>query len=117
MDARGRLNRTASADASQPRFTTFSGSAATLRVDSHRGVEMDEISRDPVCGMEIVTGWAVESAVSEGRRFYFCCRRCQAAFLDTPHAFVGWPGEAPDPSSQRLATSTNPRLEPCAFMS
>ena len=51
--------------------------------------------QDPVCGMAIRLGDAVASAVIEERRFHFCCLRCHAAFLDTPHRYVGWAGDPP----------------------
>jgi YHS domain-containing protein len=46
---------------------------------------------DPVCRMEIPPEQAVGSAKLEGRRrFYFCSLPCYEAFLDLPHAYVGW---------------------------
>jgi YHS domain-containing protein len=45
---------------------------------------------DPVCEMEIRTGDAVEKAIFEGHRVYFCSENCYAEFLDTPHRYVGW---------------------------
>ena len=46
---------------------------------------------DPVCQMEIHAGQAVASATLDGgRRFYFCSLACHEAFLDLPHAYVGW---------------------------
>jgi YHS domain-containing protein len=41
--------------------------------------------------MEIPPEQAVGSAKLEGRRrFYFCSLPCYEAFLDLPHAYVGW---------------------------
>ncbi len=45
---------------------------------------------DPVCQMEIEPGRAVAMAQFEDHRVYFCCKNCQAEFLDLPHRFVGW---------------------------
>lgn len=46
---------------------------------------------DPVCRMEIRPEQAVASATLDGRRrFHFCSLACYEAFLDTPHAYVGW---------------------------
>jgi YHS domain-containing protein len=46
---------------------------------------------DPVCEMEIRAEQAVAVATLEGgRRFYFCSLACHEAFLDLPHAYVGW---------------------------
>ena len=88
---------------------------------------MPDVMKDPVCGMEIGLRDAIASAMTEGQRFYFCCFRCHAAFLDTPHRYVGWAG---DPSRQLHAqddwsvragamsgTTTSPSLEPCRFAS
>lgn len=48
---------------------------------------------DPVCRMEIPPEQAVASAKLDGRRrFYFCSLPCYEAFLDLPHAYVGWSG-------------------------
>ena len=54
---------------------------------------MLDMRTDPVCGMEIESRDAIASAWSDGEHFYFCCFRCQAAFLDTPHRYAGWAGE------------------------
>ena len=46
---------------------------------------------DPVCQMEIRAEQAVASATLDGRRrFQFCSLPCYEAFLDLPHAYVGW---------------------------
>lgn len=46
--------------------------------------------KDPVCRMEIRLDQAVEAALFEGERVYFCSPSCYAAFLDTPHRYRGW---------------------------
>lgn len=56
---------------------------------------MPELLKDPVCGMAIRLGDAVASATMEEQRFHFCCLGCYAAFLDTPHRYVGWAGDPP----------------------
>jgi YHS domain-containing protein len=76
---------------------------------------MPEQVEDPGCGMDIETQRAVASATAEGRRFYFCCLRCQAAFLDTPHRYVGWPGDPARLPAAAVATGRRPGLEPCHF--
>lgn len=82
---------------------------------------MLDLLRDPVCGMEIPLHDVVASAVSEDRRFSFCCLRCYAAFLDTPHRYVGWEPRPQEVGFARLAatgaTSATPRVEPCHFTS
>lgn len=61
-----------------------------------RGVSIDASSHaptvlDPVCRMEIRQDQAVASATLDGwRHFDFCSLSCHEAFLDTPHAYVGW---------------------------
>lgn len=45
--------------------------------------------KDPVCRMEIRLDQAVEAALFEGERVYFCSPSCYAAFLDTPHRYRG----------------------------
>lgn len=88
---------------------------------------MPHLETDPVCGMQIASDDAVASTVTEGQRFLFCCSRCHAAFLDTPHRFAGWAGDAPhglpapDGWSTREAATTRPPiapgLAPCQFES
>lgn len=56
---------------------------------------MLDVRTDPVCGMQMGSRDAFASASSDGERFYFCCFRCEAAFLDTPHRYAGWAGERP----------------------
>ena len=56
---------------------------------------MPNLLQDPVCGMAISLGDAVASATLEERRFHFCCPGCHAAFLDTPHRYIGWAVDPP----------------------
>ena len=88
---------------------------------------MTALMSDPVCEMAIGVRDAVASAMSEGRRFYFCCVRCQPAFPDTPHRYVGWAGDPSRPlrgqdvlpahAGAMGAATTSPALEPCHFAS
>lgn len=78
---------------------------------------MAQLMRDPVCGMELSARDAVASVMSEGIRFYFCCVRCHAAFLDTPHRFVGWGGDPPALLPAAITTRTRANLESCRFAS
>ena len=77
---------------------------------------MPELIRDPVCGMDIGADEAVASVVADQRRFYFCCLRCQAAFMDTPHRYVGWAWE-PIHRLPAPVPDTRSNLEPCHFAS
>ena len=74
---------------------------------------MLDVMRDPVCGMDIPLHDAAASAVTEGRRFYFCCFRCHAAFLDTPHRFIGWVDDPSRTLQAVVATQTGSSLPPC----
>lgn len=78
---------------------------------------MPDLMRDPVCGMAIALGDAFASAETEGRRFHFCCFRCHAAFLDTPHRFVAWAGDPSFALQPTVMTRTAPSLRPCHFAS
>ncbi|HEX7949577.1 MAG TPA: YHS domain-containing protein [Candidatus Limnocylindrales bacterium] len=73
--------------------------------------------RDPVCGMELAVRDAVASAVTDGRQFYFCCLRCHAAFLDTPHRFAGWAGDPSGRPPAAVSTRTSVGPEPCHLAS
>ena len=78
---------------------------------------MLDVMRDPVCGMDIPLHDAAASAVTEGRRFYFCCFRCHAAFLDTPHRFIGWAGDPSRVLGAAIAAPPSVSLDPCQFAS
>ena len=78
---------------------------------------MAEQMRDPVCGMDIRTNEAIASATSEGRRFYFCCLGCHAAFLDTPHRYVGWAGYPSRLVEPAVAAGRRSTFELCHFAS
>ena len=78
---------------------------------------MLDVMRDPVCGMDIRLHDAAASVVTEGRRFYFCCVRCHAAFLDTPHRFIGWAGEPSRVLGAAVAARSSVSLDPCQFAS
>ena len=78
---------------------------------------MLDVMRDPVCGMEIPLHDAAASAVTEGRRFYFCCLRCHAAFLDTPHRFIGWAGDPSPVLGAAIPAPSSVSVDPCHFAS
>lgn len=76
---------------------------------------MPDLLLDPVCGMEIRLGDTFATAVTDGRRFHFCCPRCHAAFLDTPHRYVGWPGDSAESARAAVVSRTRLRRERCPF--
>lgn len=86
---------------------------------------MLDVTTDPVCGMTLGSADAVASALTDGRRFHFCCPRCHAAFLDTPHRYVGWANQQPRPlgtqdgrstrAEATNGTATSPDVQPCDF--
>lgn len=72
-----------------------------------------EVVLDPVCEMNIQPSEAVATATLDGwRRFYFCSRSCYEAFLDLPHAYVGWSDDrgphAGHGTNRRLAGTRTP---------
>ncbi|ADU51601.1 YHS domain-containing protein [Thermaerobacter marianensis DSM 12885] len=46
------------------------------------------VARDPVCGMQVRVAEARHVAEHAGRRYYFCCAHCKAAFLRDPAAYA-----------------------------
>lgn len=43
---------------------------------------------DPVCHMDVEIATARHSAEIGGTRYYFCCARCQSAFVKDPAAYL-----------------------------
>ena len=56
-------------------------------VDPHTSVE--QVARDPVCGMAVERAGARHTARHEGQTFYFCCARCRERFAAAPDEFLG----------------------------
>jgi YHS domain-containing protein len=77
---------------------------------------MPDLMRDPVCGMDIGIHEAVASVATEERHFYFCCLGCHAAFLDTPHRYVGWAEDPIRPLPAAVASGRS-SFEPCHYAS
>ncbi len=59
-----------------------SPSRAAGSVDGH------EISRDPVCGMDVLPAKAAASVEHGGKVFYFCCQSCAEKFRKDPGRFT-----------------------------
>lgn len=53
---------------------------------------------DEVCGMTIDSDEAVTSFEFQGRRYYFCSRRCRARFEEHPGWYVKVEASADDES-------------------
>ena len=52
---------------------------------------MDAPVKDPVCGMEV--GAQQNEVVYLGGSYAFCSVQCRERFLDSPHLYVGRPGQ------------------------
>lgn len=102
---------------SAPSQREFSRWFDGCQAEGDQDSEVLEPMRDPVCGMELGARDAVASAVAGRRRFYFCCLRCHAAFLDTPHRFAGWPGGPCGRPQAAVSTRTGVGPEPCHLSS
>lgn len=57
---------------------------------------MDERVIDPVCGMELGPGDAVEQQLYRGRTYYFCSIGCAGKFGRAPERYVGDVAPAPN---------------------
>ena len=69
-----------------------------------------EIAIDPVCGMKVKVAGARNTAVHEGRTFYFCNPKCLAKFTAEPGRYLR-PAEAvarPEPPAKPGAIYTCP---------
>jgi xanthine dehydrogenase accessory factor len=49
---------------------------------------LPEVAIDPVCGMEVAVDGAKETAMHEGRIFYFCASGCRSRFEADPARYV-----------------------------
>jgi YHS domain-containing protein len=66
-------------------------------------VRAEEVTIDPVCGMEVDVASATFHHRHEGRDYYFCCAGCQSNFASDPDRYLsqGTPsGLAIDPVCQ-----------------
>lgn len=59
------------------------------RHGSREAPAVPELALDPVCGMEVAAGAARETAVHEGRTFFFCCPGCRSRFESDPARYAG----------------------------
>ncbi len=53
----------------------------------------NDVTRDPVCGMDVDPTQGKPTLDHNGRSFHFCAERCRERFLDDPRAFI----QATDP--------------------
>ncbi len=62
-------------------------------------------ARDPVCGMSVTVASARYRSERFGKRFYFCCQRCQQAFDQDPQRYLQPAGPVPGAPPSSRATS------------
>lgn len=62
----------------------------SLRGQSYveKGIQMAEMVKDPVCGMEIRPEDAVATGEHAGVSFYFCSKGCYNAFVKDPDRYA-----------------------------
>ena len=68
---------------------------------------MESDVRDPVCGMRVDPAKSRFSHEHDGRRYYFCCGGCRAAFANDPTPFLAAPSSA-EPAAARPEAATDP---------
>ncbi len=68
---------------------------------------MDSDVRDPVCGMRVDPAKSRFSHEHDGRRYYFCCGGCHAAFTSDPTPFLAAVSSA-EPAAARPEAATDP---------
>jgi Cu+-exporting ATPase len=72
-------------------------------------MEVPEMLKDPVCGMEVEKEAAVASQEYGGRTYYFCSQPCAAAFARNPAHYAGSARPEPaGPVAGSLTTGYNP---------
>ena len=54
----------------------------------HTAAKAKEMTRDPVCGMEIEAAAAAHSAQDGPDTFYFCSKACYQKFQERPEEFM-----------------------------
>ena len=78
-------------------------------VDPHTSVE--QVARDPVCGMAVERAGARHTARHEGQTFYFCCARCRERFAAAPDEFLGdRPQAQPAPEGSFYTCPMDPEI-------
>jgi len=56
---------------------------------TRRTTEGGDMSKDPVCGMNVDEKRATERAEHEGRKYVFCSASCRERFERSPESYVG----------------------------
>lgn len=77
---------------------------------------MNEQMIDPVCGMALGPGDAVEQQLYRGRIYYFCSIGCAGKFGRAPDRYVGDVAPAPDAIEHVRAAGTAPIRDPVCGM-
>ena len=78
-------------------------------VDPDTSVE--QVARDPVCGMAVERAGASHMATHAGQTFYFCCARCRERFTAAPDEFLGdRPQAQPAPEGSLYTCPMDPEI-------
>ena len=72
---------------------------------------VEQMSRDPVCGMAVERAGARHTARHRGQTYYFCCARCRERFAAAPEDFLGErPQAAPAPEGSLYTCPMDPEI-------
>ena len=72
---------------------------------------VEQVTRDPVCGMAVEPAGARHTARHGGQTFYFCCARCRERFTAAPEDFLGErPQAAPAPGGSLYTCPMDPEI-------
>lgn len=68
------------------RLTQFLSTYLTVQRDAR--YQQDNLYTDPVCGMTVTGGGAIESATFAGSTYFFCAPTCRERFETNPRLFI-----------------------------
>jgi Cu+-exporting ATPase len=63
------------------------GCVVTRKV--HLEKDVNQMTKDPVCGMMVDEEKAAATSEYKGKTYYFCARGCKAAFDKNPEKYLG----------------------------
>ena len=71
---------------------------------------VEQVARDPVCGMAVERAGARHTARHRGQTYYFCCARCRERFVEAPEDFLNGRQAEPAPEGSLYTCPMDPEI-------